>query len=130
MNTDIRISVSFRGHRKRRKLEKTLGPKATSYLIDLWLTVAEQRPDGYLKGWDESDIALAAGYKGGASKFVKGLIDCGFLENDDSGYQLHEWERHQPWACGAEQRSERAKNAAKARWEPQKNNPRGRDYHY
>ncbi len=123
MNNDIRISISFRGHRKRIKLEKTLGPKATSCLIDLWLTVAEQRPDGHLKGWDEGDIALAAGYKRDPSKFVKGLIDCGFLEKDDNGYQVHEWEKHQPWACGAEHRSEMARKAATARWKGQEEQP-------
>ena len=34
-NTDIRIAVSFRGHRKRRKLRMLLGAGSTDYLVDL-----------------------------------------------------------------------------------------------
>ena len=129
MNNDIRISISFRNHRKRVKLERVLGPRATGYLIDLWLTVAAQRPDGHLKDWDEGDIAYVAGYKRDPSKFVKALIDYGFLENDGSGYKLPDWKRHQPWACGAEQRSENARKAAETRWrgQAQQAKPSSRD---
>ena len=44
MNTDIRISVSFKGHRKRKKLKLYLKDDgATEYLIDLWISVATDR---------------------------------------------------------------------------------------
>ena len=35
MNSDIRLAVSFRGHRKRKRLRLLLGPGSTDYLIDL-----------------------------------------------------------------------------------------------
>ena len=130
MNNDIRISVSFRGHRKRVKLERILGAKATGYPLDLWLTVAQQRPDGHLKDWDEIDIALAAGYRRAPSKFVQALCNCGFLEKDGDGYRLHDWEDHQPWACGAEHRSAAARKAAMARWKGQYAKPNSEDKEY
>lgn len=32
MNSDIRLAVSFRGHRKRKRLQLLLGPGSTDYL--------------------------------------------------------------------------------------------------
>ena len=51
MNTDIRIKVSFRDHRKRKRLRSLLRPGATDYLLDLWLATAMNHPDGVLAGW-------------------------------------------------------------------------------
>ena len=34
MNTDIRLAVSFRGHRKRKRLRLLLGPGSTDYLLE------------------------------------------------------------------------------------------------
>jgi hypothetical protein len=115
LNSDIRLYVSFKGHRKRLKLRRVLGESATDYLIDLWLTVAQDRPDGVLTGWDESDIALAAGWEGEPQELVKALIDCRLLDEGEC-YSLHDWAEHQPWACNAQQRSDRARRSAMARW--------------
>ena len=117
MNTDIRISYSFRNHRKRAKFEGLVGPRGTGYLLNLWLTAAQQRPTGHLKDWDAQDIALAAGYKGDPKKFVESLLQCKFIDLDADGYQLHEWSTHQPWCTGAEHRSEMARKAALIRWD-------------
>jgi len=117
MNSDIRILVSFKGHRKRHHLEKLLGSiGATRYLLDLWLTAAQQRPDGHLKDWNAKDIAIAAGYSGKPQKFVDSLLESGFLDRDGEGYRLHDWSEHQPWCCGAPRRSEDARKAAEVRW--------------
>jgi hypothetical protein len=96
-----------------------LGDKATDYLIDLWLTVAEERPLGILTGWDERDIALAAGYPNDPAKLVEALTDSKLLEkNGDGIYRLHDWEDHQPWAIGATERSNLGRIAAMKRWHP------------
>ena len=79
MNTDIRLSVSFRGHRKRKKLKQLLGDNATDYLIDLWIGAAVSRPTGKLTRWDENDIALEAGWHGEPKKFVDALLKSGWL---------------------------------------------------
>lgn len=124
MNSDIRILVSFKGHRKRHHLERLLGSiGATRYLVDLWLTAAQQRPDGNLKGWDAKDIAIAAGYSGKPQKFVDSLLKSGFLDKDEEGYRLHDWGEHQPWCCGAPRRSEQAQKAAQERWQGRRDTP-------
>jgi 5-methylcytosine-specific restriction endonuclease McrA len=116
LNTDIRLSVSFKGHRKRRKLRLLLGDNSTDYLIDLWITVAQDRPTGVLTGWSPTDIALAAGWEGDAAQFVEALVNAGLLEEAEGVYRLHDWEDHQPWVCKAPQRSEGARRSAAAKW--------------
>jgi hypothetical protein len=85
MNTGIKIAVSFRGHRKRKKLRMLLGPDSTDYLLDLWLSTAMNYPSGLLAGMDEIDIALEAGWEGEAEKFVSALVNCGFLDRREDG---------------------------------------------
>ena len=117
MNTDIRIEVSFRGHRKRKKLNMILGPGATDYLLDLWIGVAINKPSGVLTGWDEMDIALEAGWDGDAGKFVAALKDSRFLDIDAAGtYSLHNWQKRQPWAANHEARSLSASKNQVKRW--------------
>lgn len=117
MNTDIRISVSFRNHRKRRKLRIILGENSTDYLLDLWISTAMNHPSGRLEGMDEVDIALESGWEKDPTSFVEALMKCGFLEKDQDGtYFLHDWDDHQGYAIHAQQRSDKAKRAASARW--------------
>jgi hypothetical protein len=116
-NTDIRIAVSFKGHRKRKRLQRILGFGAEVYLIDLWITVAMDAPEGVLLGWDNEDIADACGWMEDPRKLVDALIESNWLEKDaDGNYFLHDWCENQSWACGAKVRSKAAQKAAKARW--------------
>ncbi|SBV99804.1 Prophage LambdaSo, replication protein O (modular protein) [uncultured delta proteobacterium] len=117
MNSDIRLAVSFRGHRKRKRLRLLLGPGSTDCLIDLWIATAMTHPSGVLQGMDEIDIALEAGWEDEPQKFVTALVECGFLEKDEYGaYALHDWSDHQGYAIHAERRKANARNAAAARW--------------
>jgi hypothetical protein len=117
MNTDIRISVSFKGHRKRKKFRMLLGdPGATDYLIDFWISVAMDRPDGNLGGLDDMDIALMAGWEGDPGKFISAMLDAGFLDRIESGFVVHGWTEHNGYASAANVRSEAARKAALAKW--------------
>jgi len=117
MNTDIRIAVSFKGHRKRKRLRIMLGPDSTDYLLDLWISTAMNHPTGILSGMDAVDIALEAGWEEDPETFVKALRTCGFLDvSGDGVYSLHDWDDHQGYAIHAEKRTEKARKAALARW--------------
>lgn len=117
MNTDIRISTSFKGHRKRKRLKRLLGPESDSYLIDLWLTVSTDCPNGHMVGWDAVDIADACGWDDDPKKLVDALIECNWIEKDMQGeYSVHDWCIHQAWACKAGERSKIARKAADTRW--------------
>jgi len=117
MNTDIRIATSFKGHRKRKKLKRILGFGSEVYLIDLWLTVAMDCPDGILVGWNEEDIADACDWPEDPKELVDGLIKSTWLSiNTEGVYVIHDWNEHQGWASKAKIRSEAAKKAADIRW--------------
>ncbi|WP_461209943.1 hypothetical protein [Desulfocurvus sp. DL9XJH121] len=116
---DIRIALSFAGHRKRRKLARLLGrgPGATDYLLDLWLATAANHPDGVLVGMSAGDVADEAGWPGEPQAFVDALKAAGFLDEAGGVYALHDWGEHQGWVVNAGRRSQAAKKAAAARWE-------------
>jgi hypothetical protein len=118
MNIDIRLQVSFRDHPKRTKLERRLGPAGPLAFIDLLLAVAQSKPDGSLRGWSDEDIAIAARWNGKPEEFVSTLAELRFLDRQDDGsYSIHDWTEHNGYAAGAQERSERARAAARARWD-------------
>lgn len=55
-------------------------------------------PTGDLSDYDDTDIALAAGWDGDAVVFVSALIGCGpgkkpgFIESDENGRRIHDWD--------------------------------------
>lgn len=118
MVSDIRVAVSFKGHRKRRKFRKLLGrDDAVEFLLDLWITTAMNHPEGSLEDMDETDIALEAGWTGDANFFVQALMEAGLIERLESGkYAIHDWEEHQGYVVHAPERKEKARKAANARW--------------
>ena len=116
MNTDIRISTSFLNHRKRKKLTQILGDKATGCLIDLWINTAINKPKGVLNDMDKTDISLDAGWHGDADLFVDTLVTVGFLDLHSNVYSLHDWDDHQSWVVGSEERSLSAAKNQVFRW--------------
>lgn len=119
MNTDIRVATTFRGHRKRRKLDLRLGTASAGFIVDLWIGAAESRPDGVLAGWDESDIALEAGWTGDPGEFVRALVETGWLDHQEDGaYALHDWIEHNGYAAAAADRSGKGLFSNLKRWHP------------
>jgi len=113
---DIRIKVSFKDHRKRKKVASRLGPAGVVALLDLWLTAAENHPDGNLPGYTTEDIEIDAGWTGETGAFAAAVEECGFLDRTEGGFRLHDWNDHQPWLVGAQSRSSQARGAAEAKW--------------
>ena len=132
MNKDIRLAVSFKGHRKRKRLRRILGDRSDSYLIDLWLTVATDCPEGILTGWDEIDVADACNWSGDPGQIVQALIESRWLEEIDGVFVIHDWCEHQGWACNANARSEASSRSVLLRWTikqiKKKNIPKFKDW--
>ncbi len=113
---DIRVDVSFKGHRKRKRLKSLIGPDATDYILDLWISTAQNHPDGKLNDMDALDIALEAGWDKDPETFVNALLECKLIDKNSDGFELHDWDEHQPWVVHAPERSAKAKHAAEKRW--------------
>lgn len=120
MNKDIRLAVTFPDHPKTVRLINRLGLEGVWSLIRLWLFAAQQRPDGRLVNMDVEDIAIAAKWPHDAKEFVETLLDpkIRFLEQGNDGYLIiHDWHEHNTYAAHAQERSEKARKAAVAKWE-------------
>ena len=108
MISDIRVNVLLRNHRKLRRLEKSIGPGACGYLINLWIATAVSRPDGVLIGWTPGDIAEEVGWQGDPSELIEAYKSAGWVDQRDDGVVIvHDWATHQGWATGANDRSNR-----------------------
>ncbi|MDP3164385.1 MAG: hypothetical protein Q8N06_02860 [Hydrogenophaga sp.] len=95
-----------------KKLIRRLGAEGGLALIYLFLWSAVHRSDGNLAGLSDEDIELSIDWTGGNGKFVAEAAAVGFLDGEEGSRSLHDWSEHNPWAAGAEQRSERSKYAA------------------
>jgi hypothetical protein len=117
---DIRLMLSFRGHHKTKKLRLKLGEAGPLGFIYLLMFAAESKTDGVLGEMDADDIALAADYRGDALEFVDTLRLLKMLDFDGQTYSIHDWEEHNPYAAGADERREHGRKAARARWKKEK----------
>ncbi|MDZ7839636.1 MAG: hypothetical protein U5R46_02270 [Gammaproteobacteria bacterium] len=116
MNQDFRIKIGFFNNPKTHRLRRRLGAEGVLSLIRLWEYAAQHRSKGVLYDMDDDDIAAVSDWSGDSS-FVECLRKFGFLEETADGWlALHDWEEHNGYAFYAEERSERAREAAEKRW--------------
>lgn len=118
MIQDIRVNVLWRNHPKRAKLAFLLGHDATGYVLDLWIATAQSKPDGVLRGLDDMDIALMAGWRGQPQDFVSALQATRLLDRlPDGTWALHDWAEHQAYVVTEPERVAKARKAINARWD-------------
>lgn len=113
--TDARISTTWPSHPKTKKLRRRLGPGGPLGFICLLAYAAANRTDGDLSGMSDEDIELAADWDGAPGEFVSAAAEAGFLDGEAGSYRLHDWADHQPWANGAEERSQKGRFAVLCR---------------
>lgn len=110
--TDARISVELPRHPKTKKLIRRVGEGGAYRLVCLFLWAAGNRSDGDLAGMSDEDIELSVDWSGEPGAFVRALSEVGFLDGDEGQRSIHGWAEHNPWAAGAEARSEKSRWAA------------------
>ena len=118
MAKDIRLKKGFIDHPKTVRLERECGFEGVKSLLRLWDFAAENKPKGVLTNMDADDIEIAAKWTGEPGKFVKTLLKkkSNFLMLKDGVYEIHDWKEHQGYIYRSEERSKKAKDAAKERW--------------
>jgi hypothetical protein len=125
MNKDFRISIAMPTHIKTIKLMRKLGDRSFFNLVKLWAYTALIKPDGILAGMDSDDIEIAADWNGENGIFTETLAVLKFIDKDISGcFSIHDWDDHNEYAAGAEQRSEKARKAANTRHDKTKQQTR------
>jgi len=113
---DFRVDAHWRDDPKSQHLFETLGPDGVIALFTLWGFARVQRTRGVLHGMKAPDIAKAARFEGNALHFIRALKSTGFLDSVEGQYELHEWEKHQPYSYHSEDRSDAASRASAQRW--------------
>ncbi len=114
----ISLSVDVLEHPKVLKLAKRLGDGAVMALFRLWIWVGKFRPEGVLDECSAEDVETIARWTGKAQLFVETLVQLKLLDTDDLGFfHIHDWKDHNRSLFLAQERSDIAKKAAKARWE-------------
>jgi hypothetical protein len=120
MSLYVRVSCGFWTHRKTLRLSAILGPQHSHIPIRLWCYAAENQPDGDFEKYLPEELALLVGYLGDAQAMLQALQQAGFLD----GMKVHGWEEHNSYHTTF---SERAKKAAKARWDKTRKEKEGQE---
>lgn len=111
MAEDIRVKVGFPGHVKTKYLVKLGGREAAWCLLCLLCYAGENKPHGDLSGMADGMIESAADWDGGPGEFIDMLVKCGFLDGEPNSRKLHDWDLHQPFAIGEQDRKDQAQLA-------------------
>jgi len=62
------------------------------HIIGFWLWALDNTPEGSLDGITVKMIARAAQWEGDPQKFFDALLKAGFIDQDDEGYYIHDWQ--------------------------------------
>ncbi len=110
MANDARLNTNILQHPKIKKLNRKFGPQGPLSFIALILWVAGNRPDGDLMGMDADDIEMAIDWPLVPGELFGTLLNLRLVDEvTPNHYVIHDWEEHNPWVAGSEDRSERAR---------------------
>ena len=117
MSKDFRVAATFPDHPKTVKLVRRVGDTGVVCLVRLWGYATQYRPTGVLYDMSEEDVEIAAKWSGQLGAFVGALREVRYLDDVDGTLVLHDWQEHNPFAFHSEERSEKAREAAQAKWD-------------
>ena len=119
---DYRIKVGFLDHWKIQELQEQLGAEAVLCLMRLYefCTITASRHDGRLSGMSTKAIERTARWTGKSDELYYALRNCRLIDLGGDDTFLHDFDQHNPWVTGGDDRKEKAKKAASARWEKKK----------
>jgi hypothetical protein len=115
MSLDARISTTLPSHPKTKKLIRRIGMDGAWKLICFFLWARQAKPDGDLAGMSDEDLELAVDWHGEPGALISAMSDVGFLDGEEFGRSLHDWEDHNPFAAGQSARSDKARLAGLVR---------------
>lgn len=94
----IELHTNLPRHPKTMQLQERLRVKAPTvigHLCLLWMWTLENAPDGRLNRMDAKALAKICQIPARrAEEFLDALLACGFLDRDEQGLRLHDWETY------------------------------------
>ncbi len=115
---DVRIQTRFFGHPKTVKLKRRCGAEGVLAFLELWGFCADHagREGGDLSGMDNESVAIAGGFDGDHDQWIAALVEVGYLDGAEGGYQIHDFADHQPFAATKPGRAAASRRANAVRW--------------
>ena len=106
---DLNLDPHYFEHRKAARLRALLGPYSDVLPIRLWAYAARQHPySGSLSGYSMIEIEHVIAWRGPREKACKALIECGFIDRVENGFQVHDWTEHEGHLKEFHEREEKA----------------------
>ena len=94
----IELHTNLPRHPKTMQLQERLRVKAPTvigHLCLLWMWTLENAPDGRLNRMDAKALAKICQIPARrAEEFLDALLACGFLDRDEQGLMIHDWESY------------------------------------
>lgn len=110
----LNLDVDFFTHRKTIRLIGRLGQAAIGLPLRLWAYAAKHHcEDGMLVGYQDAELEMFMNWTGENGFAIAALVEVGFIDKVDGGYQIHDWSEHAGHLVAFKKR---AKSASKARW--------------
>jgi hypothetical protein len=91
----INVDLDYLDHWKTELVQEMLGPGADALPVRLWLYTARFHAEkGEITGTAAKILERRLRWWGEQGKAVQALTECGFLEQIDGGYRVHDWLDH------------------------------------
>ena len=114
MSLHIKLFNNFWNHKKTARLRAIIGDDAFWIPPRLWSYASENQPDGDFKDYSSEEISMLVALDKHTECIKEALISSGYMNEDG---KLHDWQEHNGFHFTF---AERAKKAAKARWDKEK----------
>lgn len=91
------VDYNFSDHPKVLRLIGRLGNGADAMLVRLWNFCAKFfGDDGFIRGYSAAELEASLRWWGEPGKCVEALLALGFIHEDETGIQVHDWSDNQP----------------------------------
>ena len=110
----LNLDLDFSDHPKFEKIESILGNGASILVIRLWAYSGKYSAEhGTLYTISAEKIENKIGWWGDRGDCIAAMLSIGFIEQDDQGFKIHDWQVHQGHIWKIKERNQKT---ALTRW--------------
>jgi len=112
----LRVDPNVLDHPKMVRLVARFGERGFVNLQRLWFHAAKFNSDGRFNGVTAKELGLIGRVSRQPEGFIQALVDMRLLDLEGDTYSIHGWQKRQPFLATTEERAERNRQNAVARW--------------